>query len=41
MQAGLTTGTVLAVLLPVVMALACFAAHKRAEYMEEEYDDEE
>jgi len=36
MQAGITAGTVLAVLIPVLLALACFVAHKRAEFGEED-----
>ncbi|XP_018022342.1 protein mesh isoform X2 [Hyalella azteca] len=42
MRAGVTAGTVLAVLVPVLIALACFIAHKRIEREEEDYyyDDE-
>ena len=41
MRAGITAGTVLAVLIPVLIALCCFVAHKRAESDEYEYDDED
>ena len=41
LKAGITAGTVLAVLIPIVIALGCFIAHLKQERDERYYDEYE